>query len=363
MIGPGRDLAIIGGLESVGRPDTLLITNLPISHQGQFMSDNSYYVGLDVGGTTMKAAVVDEAGKVLGTATMSTEAYKGQEQGLETMCETIRRAVEKSSLTMRDISSIGVATPGTMDIPAGIILDPPNLKPWQNVPVKKHIHEKFQIPTAFQNDANAAAYGEYWIGAGKDAKSMVMFTLGTGIGGGIIIDDKVMEGQHSHGGEIGHMKIQMTQDGRPCGCGRRGCLEAYASATSVVKRAREALAGQEHDSVLKQLLGATKEELPAKVVFQAADQGDETAKKVIEDTAFYLAVGAMNIMHLIDPDMIVYAGGMTAAGEPFLNRIKHYIHELAFPVPATKTIVRYAMLGSDAGYIGAAACGRQLIKK
>lgn len=326
------------------------------------MSSNAYYVGLDVGGTTMKAAVVDEQGKVLGTATMSTEAHKGQEHGLNTMAETIRRSVQASNLSMTDIAAIGVATPGTMDIPGGIILDPPNLKPWQNVPVKKHIYDTFQIPTAFQNDANAAAYGEYWIGAGQEAKSMVMFTLGTGIGGGIIINDYVMEGQHSHGGEVGHMKIQMTNDGRLCGCGRRGCLEAYASATSVVKRAKEALEGQTTDSILKKLLTATDEELPAKVVFQAADQGDETAKKIIDDTAFYLAVGAMNIMHLIDPDMIVYAGGMTAAGEPFLNRIRHYINELAFPVPAKNTIVKYAKLGSDAGFIGAAACGRQLVK-
>ncbi len=327
------------------------------------MSSTAYYVGLDVGGTTMKAAVVDDAGTVFGTATMSTEAHKGQEHGLNQMCATIRKAVEVSKVGIAHVAAIGVATPGTMDIPNGIILDPPNLKPWQNVPVRAHVHGVFNIPTAFQNDANAAAYGEYWVGAGRDVKSMVMFTLGTGIGGGIIIDDKVMEGQHSHGGEVGHMKIQMTPDGRLCGCGRRGCLEAYASATSVVKRAQEALAGQSGDSVLKTLLTATDEELPAKVVFQAADQGDATAKKIVDDTAFYLAVGAMNIMHLIDPDMIVYAGGMTAAGEPFLNRIKHYIRELAFPVPAAKTIVQYATLGSDAGFIGAAACARQLAKK
>ncbi len=327
------------------------------------MSSTAYYVGLDVGGTTMKAAVVDDAGTVFGTATLSTESHKGQDHGLNQMCATIRKAVEVSKVGIATVAAIGVATPGTMDIPNGIILDPPNLKPWQNVPVRSHVQGVFNIPTAFQNDANAAAYGEYWVGAGRDVKSMVMFTLGTGIGGGIIIDDKVMEGQHSHGGEVGHMKIQMTPDGRLCGCGRRGCLEAYASATSVVKRAQEALAGQSGDSVLKKLLTATDEELPAKVVFQAADQGDATAKKIVDDTAFYLAVGAMNIMHLIDPDMIVYAGGMTAAGEPFLNRIKHYIHELAFPVPAAKTIVQYATLGSDAGFIGAAACARQLPKK
>src|SRR5262249_35070002 len=153
--------------------------------------------------------------------------------GLERMCETIRAAVQAANLGMEQISAIGVATPGLMDIPAGIILDPPNLKPWQNVPVRQHIADVFKLPTAFQNDANAAAMGEFWVGAGRQANSMVLFTLGTGVGGGIILDGKVLEGRHSHGAELGHIIIEMTQ-ARLCSCGRRGCLEAYASATSVV---------------------------------------------------------------------------------------------------------------------------------
>lgn len=326
------------------------------------MSSRLLYVGLDVGGTTMKAAVVDDTGKAFPSATLPTEAYKGQQHGLNQMAATIRQAIAAADKTEKDISAIGVATPGTMDIPAGIILDPPNLRPWQNVPVRKFIADTFRVPTAFQNDANAAAFGEYWVGAGRDVKSMVMFTLGTGIGGGVIMDDKVLEGQHSHGAEVGHMKIDLGHN-RQCGCGRWGCLEAFASATAVVKRAQEAVAGVRGKSILKQLLATTDEELPAKVVFQAADRGDEIAKKVVEDTAYFLAVGAMNMMHLIDPDMIVYAGGMTAAGDPFLDRIKHHIRELAFPIPAAKTIVRYSLLGSDAGFIGAAACARQLVKK
>jgi glucokinase len=319
------------------------------------------FVGLDVGGTTMKAAVVDDAGHAFPSATLPTEAAKGQEHGLNQMCATIRRAIAAAKLRELDITAIGVATPGTMDIPNGIILDPPNLRPWQNVPVRQHIHDVFHVPTAFQNDANAAAFGEYWVGAGRDVKSMVMFTLGTGIGGGIIWDDKVLEGQHSHGAEVGHMKIDLGKN-RRCGCGRWGCLEAFASATAIVKRAHESVANVAGKSILKEMLTTTDEELPAKSVFQAADRGDEIAKKVIDDTAYYLAVGAMNMMHLIDPDMIVYAGGMTAAGEPFLNQIRHYIHELAFPVPAEKTVVRYAQLGSDAGFIGAAGCARALAK-
>jgi glucokinase len=325
------------------------------------MSSPLLYVGLDVGGTTMKAAVVDDAGKDFPSVTLPTEAAKGQDHGLNQMAECIRRAVGGAGMAMSDIAAIGVATPGTMDIKKGLILDPPNLRPWQNVPVRDHIAKVFGRPTAFQNDANAAAFGEYWVGAGTRAESMVMFTLGTGIGGGIIIDNKVLEGQHSHGGEVGHMKIDLGKN-RQCGCGRWGCLEAFASATAVVKRAQDAVAAISGPSLLRDLLAATTEELPAKVVFEAAAKGDAAAVEVLDDTAYYLAVGAMNIMHLIDPDMIVYGGGM-AADEAFLDKIRHYIHQLAFPVPAKNTEVKYASLGSKAGFIGAAACARQLVKR
>ena len=141
-----------------------------------------------------------------------------------------------------------------MDIKLGLILDPPNLKPWKNVQVPGYIKAKFNKPTAFQNDANAAAFGEFWVGAGKEFGSMCLFTLGTGIGGGIIIGDRVLEGEHSHGGEIGHMRIELPDRGRLCGCGRRGCLEAYGSATAVMARTREELASYRGPTKLRELL-------------------------------------------------------------------------------------------------------------
>jgi glucokinase len=323
------------------------------------MSQAPLYVGLDVGGTSMKAGVVEDDGRPRSSVSLPTEAHKGQEHGLAVMCAAIRRAVAEARREMKGIAAIGVATPGLMDIPAGVILDPPNLKPWRNVAVRQHIHDVFGMPTAFQNDANAAAYGEYWAGAGRGAHSMVLFTLGTGIGGGIILDDRILEGEHSHGAELGHIKIEMTRP-RLCGCGRRGCLEAYASATSVVHRTQEALAEDGGRSSLHQT--AKREELTSEIIFDAAAGGDDLAAKIVEDTAFYLAVGAMNLMHTIDPDMVVFGGGMIAAGDAFLERIRHHVRELAFPVPAAKTQIRYAQLGSDAGFIGAAACGRQLVR-
>ncbi len=325
------------------------------------MSHPLYFVGLDVGGTTMKGGVVDDRGRPLGAVSLPTEPHRGQEFGLERMCETIRQAVSAAGLRLDQIAAIGVATPGTMDIPAGLILDPPNLKPWRNVPVRQHVFDAFKVPTAFQNDANAAAYGEYWAGAGRGVSSMVLFTLGTGIGGGIILGDTILEGRHSHGAELGHQKIEMTKP-RQCGCGRWGCLEAYASALAIIKRTQETLAQDGGRSTLHHF-GRDRVELTAKDVFDAAAAGDELAERIIEETAFYLAVGAVNMMHTIDPDMVVYAGGMTGAGGPFLERIRHHIREMAFPVPAEKTVIRYAELGSDAGYIGAAGCGRLLVQK
>jgi glucokinase len=327
------------------------------------MSSSLRYVGLDVGGTTMKCGVVDDAGTPRTTPlSQPTHPERGQEAGLETMCESIRQGVKAAGLTMNDIAAIGVATPGLMDIHAGLIVDPPNLKPWKNVPVRQHVADAFKKPTAFQNDANAAAYGEFWVGAGREVNSMVLFTLGTGVGGGIIIDDKIIEGRHSHGGELGHMRIDTPDRGRLCGCGHRGCLEAYASATAVTRRAREELAAWRGPSKLREFFTANDDVFTAKEIFDTAASGDELATKIVDDTAYYLALGASAATATVDPDMVAFAGGMVAAGEAFLKRVRDYYLRYALPLPAAKTEVRFAQLGSDAGFIGAAGCARQLLK-
>lgn len=328
------------------------------------MPDTQYYVGLDVGGTTMKAAVVDDAGDPAPAVSLPTEPHRGQEAGLETMCEAIRQAVKAAGLTLDRIAAVGVATPGLMDIKLGLILDPPNLKPWRNVPVRDHVKRVFNKPTAFQNDANAAALGEFWVGAGRDVNSFVLFTLGTGIGGGVVVDGKVIEGEHSHGGEVGHLRIDLPDRGRLCGCGRRGCLEAYASATGVVARAREAMAADRRPTRLRELLrDADGSELTAKEVFDVAAAGDHLAQEIVDETAYYLALGACAMMATVDPQMIAFGGGMSEAGEPFLAKIKEYVGRFGLSYPASKVQIRYAQLGSDAGFIGAAACARQLVAK
>ncbi len=327
------------------------------------MSNGPLYVGIDVGGQSIKGGVVDDSGRPLSSVSVPTEAIQGQEHGLEQMCRCVREAVSAAKRTPADIAAIGVATPGTMDIPAGIILDPPNLKPWRNVPVRDHVHKAFGKPTAFQNDANAAAYGEYWAGAGRGVKSLVLFTLGTGIGCGIIVNDFILEGEHSHGAEVGHIVIDLRPDARVCGCGGAGHLEAYASATAVVKRTMEWLEknADEGKSSLRDIL-KTRGELTSRDVFDAAC-GDPIAAKIVDDTAYYLAVGAVNMMHTINPDIVVFGGGMTACGDSLLEAIRGYVKKLAFPVPAERTRIVYAQLGNDAGFIGAAACARQLYSR
>ena len=336
------------------------------------------YVGLDVGGTTMKAAVVDDHGVAAPAVSLDTNPQLGQEAGLTTMCATIERAVKAAKLTMADVAAVGVATPGLMDLRAGLILDPPNLAPWKNVPVREHIRQAFGKPTAYQNDANAAAFAEKWVGAAKGAHSMVMFTLGTGVGGAVVVGDAVIEGEHSHGGELGHLRIDLPDRGRRCGCGARGCLEAYASATAVVDRARDALASWRGHTELKQYQTVfDPDQFDAKVVFDLADAGDECAKKVVDDTAYYLALGACAVIATVDPEVIVIGGGMAKSPE-FLAKVDEYVRRFGLPYPThtdryAKTLGRkdlpqpvrvvFAELGETAGYIGAAGCARLLVAK
>jgi glucokinase len=205
-----------------------------------------------------------------------------------------------------------------------------------------------------QNDGNAAAFGEYWTGAGKDVHSLVMFTLGTGIGCGIVIDGLILEGRHSHGAECGHIIIQM-ENARQCSCGAYGHLEAYASATALVKRARETLAQETEPSRLRDI---DPETITSRAISEAAATGDPLARRLMRETAHYLAVGAVSLMHTIDPDLVLFGGGMINAGESLLEDIRGDVRQMAFPIPAAKTRIAFAQLGEEAGFVGAAGWAR-----
>jgi glucokinase len=334
----------------------LPITAMPAARIGMSAEGRRppYYLGIDLGGTNIKSGVVDDHGQPVSSVSIETNAERGPEAGLASLAEAGRKAVAASGLRWDDIVAVGLGSPGTMDIQAGLLIDPPNLPGWDHLPIRQLLQDELKKPTVLQNDANAAAYGEFWAGAGREVDSLVMFTLGTGIGCGIVDHGRIIEGRHSHGAECGHIIIQMD-NARQCSCGQYGHLEAYASATALVKRAIEALQAGE-DSSLRRFLGT--DDLTARAIDQAADAGDRLAMRLMHETARYLAVGAVCLMHTIDPDLVLFGGGMIAAGQPFLNQIRETVKMLAFPVPAARTRIEYASLGGDAGFIGAAGCAR-----
>ncbi|TWU07027.1 Glucokinase [Symmachiella macrocystis] len=320
-----------------------------------------FYLGVDVGGTNIKVGVVDSQAYSLSHVSRPTKPKLGPEVGLQTICEASRMAIEQSQLEISEIHAVGLATPGTMDIPNGLLLDPPNLPGWTNLPLRDQLSEELGLPTTLQNDANAAAYGEFWGGMARDASSLVFFTLGTGIGCGIIIGDTIVEGAHSHGAECGHIIIEMN-NGRLCPTGQFGTLEAYASAKSVVKRCREALDDGRESPITAEL--EKGEKLTPLLISRMCDNGDELAEELIMQTARYLGVGTTTLMHTINPEMVLFGGAMTFGrnetelGRRFLQEIRNEVKKRAFPVPAEKTQIEYASLGGDAGYIGAAGCAR-----
>ena len=320
-----------------------------------------FYVGIDVGGTNIKAGVVDDEGRSLSHVSVPTEAERGPQIGLDNIARAADRAISQSGLKRGAMRGVGLATPGTMDIPAGYLVDPPNLPGWINFPIRDLLSRKLELPTVLQNDANAAAYGEFWAGRAREARSLVFWTLGTGIGCGIIIDNVIIEGAHSHGAECGHIIVEMT-NGRLCGTGQYGTLEAYASARAIVSRCEEALAAGRESSVSARM--ATGEKLTPLIIAQAADAGDRLCNDLVLETARYMGVGTVTLMHTIDPEMVLFGGAMTFGrtdselGRRFLQEVRSEIKKRAFPIPAAKTIIEYASLGGDAGYIGAAGCAR-----
>ena len=320
-----------------------------------------FFMGVDVGGTTIKIGIVDDRGQSLSRVVVPTEAQKPVDVGMANLERCALESVEHAGLTMDDIHSVGLATPGTMDISAGMLLTPGNLPTWHHFPIRQAVADRLKKPTVLQNDANAAAFGEFWVGTAHDAASAVMWTLGTGVGCGIVIHDVIIEGQHSHGGESGHNIVQMD-GGRKNVDGRFGSLEAYCSATALVKRCQEALDAGSPSSLKAQIEAG--QPLNPKMIGAAAEAGDELSDQLIMETARVLGVATVTMMHTIDPSMILIGGAMTFGrndnpiGRKFLQRIKDEVKARAFPFLAERTSIDFAKLGGDAGYIGAAGCVR-----
>lgn len=322
------------------------------------------FFGVDVGGTNIKIGLVDDLGRTVAYQHIPTNEPEGPQRYMERTNEVLRAMLVEVGRPMDNVSAIGLATPGTMDIEAGMLLEPHNLPHSFNFPIRDCLQQLTGRPVVYANDANAAAFGEYWLGSGREFRSIVMLTLGTGVGGGIIIDDLLIDGEHSHGGELGHIIIDFSENARKIPTGQRGHLEAYASGTAIINRTEEALAGDlKKESSLHQRISAG-EKLSPLMVAEEGEKGDALSLHITMETARYLGIGIVSLMHTIDPGAVILGGAIdfggheTPLGRKFLERVQQEVKQRAFPVPAAKTVVDFARLGGDAGYLGAAGKAR-----
>ncbi len=324
------------------------------------------FLGIDVGGTNIKAGVVDDTGIVIASCSVPTEAAMGPIHGVQQILKVSMQAMRLAGVDLQQITAAGLATPGTMDIPAGMLLDPPNLQGWQNFPIRQQVAEAIGLPTVLQNDANAAAYGEYWVGSATHARSLVFFTLGTGLGGGIIVDDHIIEGEHSHGSECGHTIIEMD-DGRLCGTGQYGTAEAYCSANALLKRFQESIEAGAVSSVSNRISDETP--LSPSLIAEEAENGDALSVELIVEMARCLGTAVTSVVHVIDPNMVLLGGGMTFGrhetriGREFLHRVRQEFRSRTFASLADKVQIEYAALGGNAGFIGAAGCAKRAVDR
>jgi len=314
-----------------------------------------HYIGIDLGGTFIKAAVVTAEAEIVSRTQHETGADKGPDYVLDAIAEAGRDAVAKAALEMKDISAVGLGTPGLVLVDDGIVVTAPNV-PWRDIPLRDEMAKRFGLPVVIENDANAAAMAEYWAGAGRGTHCMVILTLGTGIGGGIIIDGEIVHGAHGVAAELGHITIEA--EGRLCGCGNHGCVEAYASANATARRFEEGIRAGAASSLAEKVNAG--EEVTAREIHEAARAGDDYAKEVFRDTGRYLGIAMVNIMATIDPDKFVLAGGMAKAGEFFIDSVREEIDRRAYDYMAERTEVVFTELANDAGIIGAAGCALKI---
>lgn len=313
-----------------------------------------FTIGIDLGGTNIKAGVLDADGKLVYRCSVETQGDHGFEHVFARLVDLVANVIDDAGLEKTDVAAIGYGTPGPMSHKQGIIYASPNLPGWKDVPLRDRFSKATGLPVTLDNDANAAAFGEFVAGAGKGARDMVLLTLGTGIGGGIILNGELQRGAFDNAAEIGHTIV--VPNGRPCPCGQRGCLERYGSANAVAERFIEALRAGE-DSPLKARVEAG--EAPTSVdIARAARAGDPLAARIWDETCLYLAIACVNIQHVLNPECVVLAGGLIGAGEQLLTPVRAHFRQQAWQIARDHPRIEFATLGDDAGIIGAAALAR-----
>jgi glucokinase len=329
-----------------------------------------FSIGVDLGGTNLRIAAVDREGKVLEKVTLGTKVGLGPDHVISEMCDTIHRLLVQHKDAGKFLGA-GIGVPGIIDMQTGTVRKSANLPRWEEYPVRTEIERRLGARVILDNDANVAALGEKWMGAARDVANMAMVTLGTGIGGGIVLDGKIWHGKHGMAGEFGHMTVE--PDGVPCGCGGRGCAERYASATAVVRMAREAIATGDSPGLVKATGCDT--DFSAQSIYNLAVQGNEDARRIFCRFGRYLGIMMADIVNVLNLDMYVIGGGVASAWNAFAPTMFEEMRERSLVYAATapaetsatepgdeqanpetnrKTIITRALLGSDAGLYGAA---------
>ncbi len=315
-----------------------------------------WIVGVDLGGTNTVVGVLPfSGGEVLALRTAATEATRGAKYVVDRITamieEAIAEVIAEHGGSREDFCGVGIGSPGPLDRKTGVVINTPNLG-WRNFPLRDLISNAVGLPATLDNDANCATYGEWWLGAGRGVDTLVGLTLGTGIGGGIVLNGEIYHGVSDAAGEIGHMTIDST--GRKCKCGNYGCLEAYASGPAIALRAMEGIeAGAE--SVLPDLVNGRLEDITAATVYEAVVLGDPYANEVMKETAKFLGAGVANIINVLNPGMVVIAGGVTRAGDHLFVPLRAEVRRRAFRSAEEACQIVSGQLPGTAGVIGAAA--------
>ncbi len=315
-------------------------------------------IGIDLGGTNLRTAIVDLDGLIVTRSDQPTLADRGPGAVIADIVASVDALIGGASVDRGSIAGVGLCTPGPLDLREGRIIHAANLPGWTNVPIRNALKERLHLPVALENDGNAAALGEYRAGAGCGNDPLVMLTLGTGVGAGVILNGRILHGHFDNAAELGHMIVVV--DGLPCPCGQRGCLERYASADAVVRRVLDADQNRNREGAVLPSRERERAEVPARAedVAQAATAGDPLCRRVWDEACLYLAVACVNIQHAFNPQRIILGGGLANAGDFLLDAVRARFRERTWTLHDDAPEIVLAQLGPDAGVIGAAALAR-----
>lgn len=315
-----------------------------------------YYIGVDLGGTNIAVGLVDEDGKIIAENSTPTLWRRGYADMIRDMAACAKKLLSDTKTPIEDVKAIGVGIPGIGDNKTGRVIYCPNIE-WRDIPLREELQKYLNLPVMMDNDATVAGLAENFAGISKGCESSVFLTLGTGVGGGIIIGGKPWSGAHNVGSEIGHMVIEV--DGETCNCSKKGCLERYTSATAIDRLARQALTGHK-ESALYGACGGDLNKISAKMVFDLAKKGDEIALQVFNKYVKYLSIVISNIIMILDPEMIILGGGVSKCGDFLLNAIREEVPKYILYKTVPYSTIELAKLGNDAGIIGAAMLGKNI---